>query len=1653
MAESHEEGREEEVNLSLEGILNASKNQLEKLIQEYDLVVPSNSTKAELQFVLINCLNRTTQEREEPPSPVDYNPSPVPDADDLKRRELDLNERRLRFEIEKEERDRKERKEREAREREKEERERLDRLEQAEREERAKALQYEHEERMRRMDLNDREREPRVNDDEIIDLRSYQGVPKFSEDAVDDFFCTFERQAKGLRWPKERWPIILGSVISGKAQAVYNSLPEEEAGEYELLKAEILKRYALTPQAYRQQYMKCRKAEKESYKEFASNLKGAHDRWLKSISVESEVDCARAELLERFKRAIPANVRIYLEERAVENVFDAASLADSYQLIHEQNQKQKKWGRENKFVARGGAEKGTDQKLSEKARQEVGEVGPKSVRCFKCGKPGHLARNCWQKVPKTEPKGRVALIGAKQRTKKREGLEVDRKQVPKRSRVSVDSISGKRQVNNHCGEVFGGSFEPFTSEGEVVAGKTRAPIVVFRDTGASLTIMRTGAVPEVDQTYTGKRVLIYGISGAVKSIPLHQVELYTREYTGAACVGLCPELPIPDVDILVGNDLAGGEVVVSSHPSGTVETSSKEMLESAREGYTSAEMKSEGVVDGSENSDRRESGRNRPDVAEEDNPILGTRDGNCKKRESGKKPIVTETQAPDPVVVDSPVKETEGSGEVFTMAVLTRSARKKLRASEVDLEGTFMSGLDEKDPDEENNELGEFEDRPTSTETVLKGDLTKLIEEQQQDNGLAKFIAEAEEEKKGDTTPGVFFRKGLLLRRSRPLTAPVSDGWRVDTQLVVPEGRREQLVDLAHNSHMAGHLGITKTYEKLKKHFFWPKMKKDVKRACKRCDVCQRSGKKGQEPPPVKLMPIPVVEEPFSRVVLDCVGPLPRSKRGYQYLLTIMCMTTRYVEAVPLRNITTGLVVEAMLKFFTTFGLPKEVQTDRGTNFMSRIFNQSLKDLGIRHVTSSAYHPQSQGAIERFHHTLKEMLRCYCNDEPRKWPTGVPFVLFAVRDSVQEALGYSPFELVFGHDVRGPLKMIKETWMNERGRFVSATQYMSEMKERMIKAVECANDHLKKTKTRMKVWYDRKAREREYEPGDRVLVLIPTQQNPLVARYVGPYRVKKRVGPTTYVIDTPDRRRKTKMCHANMLKTYHGDNEGISQMPVCAAVQSESELEDEKLWEQEQEKKCMLEPQLRNSECFNNIDITLGHLEEERREQLKNLLRDHENLFADVPRKTHLVTHDVELSKDVSPIKQHAYRIDPMKREVMRKEVRFLLENGLAEPSCSAWSSPCILVQKGGGQWRLCTDYRKVNAVTKTDSYPIPRIDDCVDNVGQAKFVTKIDLLKGYYGIPLTDRAKELSAFVTPDGLYQYTVLPFGLKGAPATFQRMMNTLLQDIPKCQAYLDDLVICSETWEEHLTQLRTLLQRLDKANLTVNLSKSEFAQATIQYLGHEVGNGQVRTQQEKVLAIQNMSPPDSKKAIRRFLGMVGYYRRFCCNFAEVALPLTTLLQKPSVFKWTEQCQQAFNKLKLLLMSSPVLLAPDPSKSFELMVDASDQTMGAVLVQNSSDGVKHPVAYYSKKFLKYQQNYSTVEKEALSLLSALLHFEVYLRHPIQEVIVHTDHNPLVFLKNTKGKNQRLLRWSLILQEFPIKIVHIPGRENVLADTLTRC
>ena len=438
-----------------------------------------------------------------------------------------------------------------------------------------------------------------------------------------------------------------------------------------------------------------------------------------------------------------------------------------------------------------------------------------------------------------------------------------------------------------------------------------------------------------------------------------------------------------------------------------------------------------------------------------------------------------------------------------------------------------------------------------------------------------------------------------------------------------------------------------------------------------------------------------------------------------------MCTSTRFPEAIPLRNIKTKSIVKALIIFFTFVGLPKSVQSDQGSNFMSGIFQQVMHELGIKQYRSSAYHPESQGALERFHQTLKNMKRSYCFDTEKDWDEGIHLLLFAVREYVQESLGFSPFELVFGYSVRGPLKLLKKKFLSNHETPLKLLQYVSDFRNRLSRACEVARSNLKTSQGKMKARYDNHVIDRKFKPGDKVLALLPIPGRPgrpLQARYFGPYTIDKKTSDLNYIINTPERH----MCHVNMLKEYFDRDSSISKpITVVNTVPQESNVSEPEVNSDSFDKSDPGPSKLENSDILRNLNNKLSHLEPSQQEELKQLIHEYEHLFADIPTRTDKIYHDV-IVEDSKPINQHPYRMNPLKQTYLQDEVKYSLENDFIEPSQSNYSSPCILVPKSNGTYRMCTDYRKVISVTKTDSFPIPRIDDCIDKVGNSKYVTQI---------------------------------------------------------------------------------------------------------------------------------------------------------------------------------------------------------------------------------------------------------------------------------------------------------------------------------------
>jgi transposase InsO family protein len=418
---------------------------------------------------------------------------------------------------------------------------------------------------------------------------------------------------------------------------------------------------------------------------------------------------------------------------------------------------------------------------------------------------------------------------------------------------------------------------------------------------------------------------------------------------------------------------------------------------------------------------------------------------------------------------------------------------------------------------------------------------------------------------------------------------------------------------------------------------------------------------------------------------------------------------------------------------------------------------------------------------------------------------------------------------------------------------------------------------------------------------------------------------------------------------------------------------------------------------------------------------------------------------------DHLPISQRPYRVSPVERRTIQEEVDKMLKRDIIQPSESPWSSPVVLVKKKDGSWRFCVDYRKLNSISKKDVYPLPRIDDTLDCLKGARYFSSMDLFSGYWQIEVDEADREKTAFVTPEGLYQFKYMPFGLCNAPATFERMMDNLLRHLKwkMCLCYLDDIIVFSTDFEEHLSRLTAVFQCIQSAGLRLNPKKCLFAAPEIKVLGHLVNEDGVRPDPEKVRAITHFPLPQNIKDIKSFLGLCSYYRRFIKDFCNKSQPLQQLLKGDATFVWKEDQQRSFDVLKHALTSDPVLGLYDENAETELHTDASGYGLGAVLVQMQK-GNEKVIAYASRVLSKAEKNYSTTEKECLAAVWGITKFRPYLFGRPFNIV--TDHHSLCWLANLKDPSGRLARWALRLQEHDVTITYKSGHKHRDADCLSR-
>ena len=890
-------------------------------------------------------------------------------------------------------------------------------------------------------------------------------------------------------------------------------------------------------------------------------------------------------------------------------------------------------------------------------------------------------------------------------------------------------------------------------------------------------------------------------------------------------------------------------------------------------------------------------------------------------------------------------------------------------------------------------------------------------------------------------------------------------------QIVVPKSLRKRIMSLAHESIVGGHLGTKKTSDRIVSNFHWPGIDGDIRRFCQSCDICQRTMPKGRVGK-VPLGEMPIMDTPFDRVAVDIIGPIyPVSDNRNRYILTIVDYATRYPEAVPLKSIETERVAEALLEVFSRVGFPKEILSDQGAQFTSGLMAEVARLVSMKQLFTTPYNPKCNGLCERINGVLKMMLKKMCQERPKDWDRYLPAVLFAYREVPQASTGFSPFELLYGRKVRGPMDILLEIWSgNTMSEDVRNTyQYVVDLRNKLEDTCRIARNNLIEAQGKYRHHYDKKTRSRVFKVGQSVYLLLPTDHNKLLLQWKGPFKVTRVLNRMDYEIEING---KKKIYHANLLKecvkreegidaddnddgseeenesvSGDSDRESVVGNEVAAfakiAVISESDYDDH------YDEARLSFPETLQKETIADVQIN-SQLSVKQQKELYKLLEEFKDIFSDVPGKTTLGEHKIELTTK-EPIRVRPYPMPFAKRQAVQEEVDKMLEAGIIEPSRSEYNSPIVLVKKKDGSNRFCIDFRRLNSVTKFDTEPMENYEDIIARTGGDKVFSKLDFSKGYWQIPMEEGSKCFTTFATPNGSYQFCRNPFGLVNSGSAFNRVIRKLLANMCHIDAYVDDVLPHTVEWQTHMEVLRELFIRIRKAKLTLRPTKCLLGYESVPFTGHIIGQGKLQMEEDKIEKIKSAKRPGTKKQVRSFLGLAGFYRKFIPGFARLAAPLTDLTKKgkSNYVKWTSVEEEAFESLKASITCAPILRLPDFKKQFVLRSDASNTGLGAILLQKHDDGV-FPIAFASRKLLTREQNYSVTEKECLAIVFGITKFQKYLYGV--EFVIETDHAPLAYLRKAKNESQRLMRWALFLQSYSFTVNAIKGSDNIGADYLSR-
>ena len=1303
-------------------------------------------------------------------------------------------------------------------------------------------------------------------------------------------------------------------------------------------------------------------------KDYAMRLKRYYLEWLDKAGYSQSFEEVLEHIVkDRFFESQEPSVKVFIKERGkTMSLQDMISLADDYVDAHDLYERKDSARHDHNKMNRHADdrknEKTYEMKHSRKPANAT-ETQPKAdnanaaadfkkkpLICFACNKPGHKANECRNKTAGSntttswKPQQRnAACLVYKAVEVKDSTLVTESKATNKWTTVAV---TGQDDV-----EFLKDLKYPYKGKAKLNSQN----VVYLRDTGSSICIAKESRVDE--NQYTGETTSVLLADRTVRHLPNAIVLVSIPGYIGMLKVCTMKD---PVCDLIIGNDW-------------NERMYDRKKDEDDEEIYT--------VDDGTlifENTQYQE-------------PLSSV----LKSIEECSKMEIVLKKVEEEIVIEQDIEENFEMGDLpsnerqvktivdsvnESAAVQTRSQIKKEAQSVRPLKSTIINAID-----------------------VSPEEFRRL---QESDERLQLYFERARNESisdQSDHKSQYVMKKGLLYRIYRKNTDSEAT-----TQLVVPQCLEEKVIAYAHDTVLSGHGSIASTYNKLSTVFHVLGASSKCRDYVKSCLLCQKGGNRnvgGKAP----IFSMPVVSEPFHTVYIDIVGEIhPASSEGHKYILCGTDACTHFPFAIPLKRVDSVTIAEALLSQFNIFGHPNKIISDNGSNLTSDIMKEIYKVYGIRSQQIPVFCPTNNSIQERSHQVIKGILRKLCSEQPRQWHRYVDPLLFAIR-TTENSNGYTPFELLFGRLPHTHVAVLRDLWTGqEQDPEVKTTyQYVLDIRNRIEETCQLAQKEIAKTHVKNERRMNKHAKLRTLEPGDQVLVISPKPQNKLEFIWKGPAVVVERKGVVSYKIrfDSGTER----IYHINMLKKFISrdkpetvsevetnkesrkddnnteieDESEIDVVGVSAAVMglietSEDECDDEVLCKEEIN--SMESYHIEQTETWKDIRIN-PDLSEDKKHKLRELLEEYQDVFSDVPTKTHLITHEIKLNTD-EPVYCKPYKVPINMVSKVNDELKQMLDQGIIERSNASYASPMVIIKKkNSDSLRLCIDYSRLNRISVVDPMPQPDVEDVLVKLSNSQLFSTFDACKGFYAIPMDDSSKDYTTFVTGDNMYKFNVMPFGLVNAPRTYSRMVKIMLHEAKNMDNFVDDIItFTTSDFDQHLETLRELFARARQANVKLRPSKARVGYTQIEFLGSIISEGQVKPNPESIEKIINAPIPRTKKGVRSLVGCINWLRKYLPKAAKLLKPITDLTSKKAseIVQWGPTQESSMSEIRRILTSSPVLSIYDPKKEHVVQTDASNEYIGGTLLQLENDGLLHPIMYASRKCVDREMRYDIQNKK---------------------------------------------------------------------------